>query len=83
MITQDRPGGEYIASCDRCGRTFNTGLRSMQQAANCLSRSEGWDSWKQRGVWKNYCPGCVEAGEPDPDLDRAGIGFVLKPGFDD
>jgi hypothetical protein len=48
----------------------------MQQAANYLSRAEGWDSWKRGGEWKNYCPQCVEAGDPDPDLDRAGVFFT-------
>jgi hypothetical protein len=74
MIRQER--GIYIASCDRCGETVNTGLRSMQQVSNYLSRVEGWESWPRNGKWKNYCPRCVEASEPDPDLDRAGVGFT-------
>jgi hypothetical protein len=76
MIRQER--GVFIASCDGCGETINTGLRSMHQAANYLSRAEGWDSWKQRGEWRNYCPRCIEAGDPDPDLDRAGVTFTRK-----
>ena len=36
MIKQEH--GVYIASCDRCGQTINTGQKSMQQAANYLSR---------------------------------------------
>lgn len=72
-----------MASCDGCGKTINTGLRSMQQAANYLSRAEGWDSWKSGGEWKNYCPQCVEPGEADPDLDRAGIGFTKRIADDD
>jgi hypothetical protein len=64
MIRQEH--GIYIASCDKCGRTINTGLKSMQQAANYLSRAEGWDSWRKRGeAWRNFCPDCVVDGDPD------------------
>lgn len=81
MIKQEH--GVYIASCDRCGQTINTGQKSMQQAANYLSRAEGWDSWPRGRVWRNFCPGCVEGGDPDSDLDRVGIGFSRKPSVDD
>jgi hypothetical protein len=84
MIRQER--GLYIASCDGpgCGETINTGQRSMQQAANYLSRAEGWDSWRRDGgVWRNFCPRCVEGGDPDSDLDNVGVSFGQKPGADD
>jgi hypothetical protein len=55
----------------------------MQQAANYLSRAEGWDSWEQHGDWKNYCPKCIEAGDSDPDLDRAGVHFTRTRMSDD
>jgi hypothetical protein len=79
MIRQER--GLYSASCDGCGATINTGLRSMQQVANYLSRAEGWDSRKLKHGWRNYCPQCAE--EADPDRDVAGVGFIQKPGLDD
>lgn len=77
MIRQER--GVYIASCDRCGETLNTGLRSMQQVSNYLSRVEGWESWKPGGEWRNYCPKCIEGGDPDLERERAGIGFTRRP----
>jgi hypothetical protein len=78
MITQEH--GIYIASCDKCGRTINTGLKSMQQAATYLSRAEGWDSWRKRGeAWRNFCADCVVDGDPDSDLDRIGIHIGRKP----
>ena len=55
MIKQEH--GVYIASCDRCGQTINTGQKSMQQAANYLSRAEGWDSWPRGRVWRNSLAG--------------------------
>ena len=70
-----------VAECDRCEETLNTGQKSFQQAANYLSRAAGWDSWEHDGVWRNYCPRCIEGG--DPDLDRAGIGFTKKRIMDD
>jgi hypothetical protein len=73
--------GKWVAECDRCGATINTGQKSFQQAANYLSRAEGWDSWEHDGVWRNYCPRCIEGG--DPDLDRAGIGFTKRSIDDD
>lgn len=75
-------GGSIIADCDRCGTSMNTGQRSMQQAANYLSRAEGWDSWKRRGEWRNYCPRCVEDGG-DPDLENAGVNFGIRPTRED
>jgi hypothetical protein len=76
MIRQQ--GGKWVAECDRCARKITTGQRSFQQAANYLSRAEGWDSWEHDGDWKNYCPQCVEASDPNPDLDRAGVGFTKR-----
>jgi hypothetical protein len=74
MISQ--VNGKWMAKCDRCDRSINTGQKSFQQAANYLSRAEGWDSWEHSGEWTNYCPRCIEGG--DFDLDRAGIGFTKK-----
>jgi hypothetical protein len=74
-------GGVYIASCDLCGESINTGLRSMQQVANYLSRVENWENRKLKTGWRNYCPKCGE--ESDPDQDVAGIGFIRRPFSDD
>ena len=68
---------------NQIGRTLNTGQKSMQQAANYLSRAEGWDSWTRGRVWRNFCPGCIEGGDPDSDLDQVGLGLGRKPGVDD
>ena len=80
MIRQER--GIYSVSCDGCGTTINTGLRSMQQAANYISRAENWENQKlKHGQWRNYCPNCAE--DADPDHDIAGVGFTRKPSFDE
>jgi hypothetical protein len=61
MIRQEN--GNWVAYCDRdCGASVNTGLRSLQQAVNYLSRAERWDSRKYRDLWFNYCPRCGEYG---------------------
>jgi hypothetical protein len=75
MITLE--GGSYVAQCDGCGETINTGQRSFQQAVNYISRAHGWDNRKTKDGWRNYCPRCGE--EADPDLDIAGIQFTRKP----
>jgi hypothetical protein len=54
----------------------------MQQAANYLSRAEGWESWKRDGTWRNYCPDCIESGD-DPDTANVGIDFTRRPIRDD
>jgi hypothetical protein len=64
MINQQ--GGKWVAKCDRCGTTINTGQKSFHQAANYLNRAEGWDSWEHGGQWTNYCPRCVEGGDLIP-----------------
>jgi hypothetical protein len=79
MIRQER--GIYSAICDGCGATINTGLRSMQQVANFLSRVENWDNRRLKDGWRNYCPQCSESADPDADL--AGIGFIQKASFDE
>jgi hypothetical protein len=74
--------GSWVAYCDGgCGASLNTGLKSFQQAVNYLSRAEGWDNRKQRGVWSNYCPSCGEYAQPE--LDRTGVQFTRKMISDD
>ncbi len=71
--------GNYIAECDGgCGTKLNTGQRSIQQAANYLSRAENWDNLEHGGIWRHYCPRCTEGGLPDPDLEHVGIGFTQR-----
>jgi hypothetical protein len=75
MLTLEN--GKWTAECDGgCGAVVRTGQKSFQQAANYLSRAEGWDSRKLRDGWRNYCPQCGQ--DADPDLDLAGIGFTRK-----
>jgi len=75
-------GGKYVAECDgACGESVDTGLRSFQQAVNYLSRVENWENRKLRGQWWNFCPRCGDIA--NPDLDRVGVGFTLKPSDDE
>jgi len=66
-------GKTYVAECDGCGESIDTGLRSFRQAVNYISRAEGWENRKIRNFWRNFCPKCIEAG--DPDLDQIGVTF--------
>jgi hypothetical protein len=75
MIT--REGGAWVAECDCCGESIDTGQRSYQQAVNYVRRAEGWDSRKLKDGWRNFCPRC--AGEADLDLDLAGIHHIKTP----
>lgn len=59
----------------------DTGLRSMQQVANFLSRVEEWESRKVREAWQNYRAQCSRSGDPDADL--AGIGFTRRPDLEE
>jgi hypothetical protein len=72
-------GGTLVALCDGCGAIVDTGMRSKKDAGLYLSRAEGWENVPpKRGKqdWGNLCPSCIEGGEIDPDLDRAGISFT-------
>jgi hypothetical protein len=72
-----RKGGTYVAKCDGdCNTEFDTGLESFHQAVNYLSREAGWESYKARGKWWNFCPRCSEIA--NPELDRVGVAFALK-----
>jgi hypothetical protein len=86
MMKQNQVG-KYIAWCDGdgCRASVNTGLRSIQQASNYLSREAGWESWpdRERGGWRNFCPDCIESGDISPDLEQAGIHFARRTIDDD
>jgi hypothetical protein len=78
--------GTWVASCDGCGATVDTGVRTRKDAGLYLSRAEGWENVPpSRGKqdWGNLCPQCIEAGEIDPDLDRAGVAFTRRLMDDD
>lgn len=76
--------GNWVATCDGgCGARLNTGQRSIQQAANYLSRAENWDNIKHSRTWRHYCPRCTEGGISDPDMDHVGIGFTRRGWADD
>lgn len=79
MIT-DR-NGSWMAECDACGLTVDTGQRSFQQAINYISRAEGWENRKFRDRWRNYCPQCGQEGDPERDL--AGVVFTKRWAPDD
>jgi hypothetical protein len=71
-------GGRYVAECDgSCNAKIDTGLRSFQQAVNYISRVECREIRKTRGQWWNFCPRRGDAA--NPELDRVGVGFTLKP----
>lgn len=70
--------GNVVASCDRCPRTYNTGLTKFQQAVDLLSRSEGWENIEHGGGWKNYCPSCSDERVFDSEFENVGIGFSRR-----
>lgn len=76
MIRQ-RADRTWVAYCDgECGASVVTGLKSFRQAANYISRSEGWDNRKRGDDWFNYCPSCAEYAQPE--RENPGIYFGRK-----
>ncbi len=68
--------GNVVAYCDRCPKSYNTGLKIFQQAVDLLSRAEGWESVEHGRGWKNYCPQCSDARTFDSEFENVGIGFT-------
>ncbi|MBR0791864.1 hypothetical protein JQ631_22515 [Bradyrhizobium manausense] len=75
--------GNVVAYCDRCPRSYNTGLKVFQQAVDLLSRAEGWESVEHGRGWKNYCPTCSDERGYDSEADGIGIGFTQRRSIED
>lgn len=68
MLAKD--GIHFVACCDFCPDTFDTGEAGWQDAIDAMKR-EGWRIFPEGREWRHKCPACDESPSSDDFSEAA------------